>query len=243
MYKRQKVILSNENTQLFVFTDIAGFNQFFSMSEPSTTAGFTFQVPGFATTYVNTVTVINGQTLDETYVREFTIHEIGHAIDYAITISGTSPYLKYVKNDFVHLDYVVVGADKASSSLRSACGPAGPFTNVVDNNNVPVCDVNVLRPDLAGKTNSQILFTLTPYFFTPSQNPTEYLELFAQLYAYKAYSNQLDPLDLPAKTADGLFHNPFFECAGSYAAVYTGGNTSAPTYCDVVPPAWYIPGQ
>jgi hypothetical protein len=171
-------LLGQFEVQLYTLNSLADENNFFGLPDagvnlPTNSIGYTFSPLGFPPVkgsnnlYSGTFPPSSYNTFQDT---ETAVHELGHAIDNANVAgspptlqSDTSTYATFVLNDWINIDYSVIGATEETSTYRSPCsGANAPLVGVVDanNNNEQFCTNGVLndpKNQYSNLTNSAIL--------------------------------------------------------------------------------------
>ncbi|MGH9548853.1 MAG: hypothetical protein ACRD3W_05725, partial [Terriglobales bacterium] len=271
--------LSGTNTNIFVFSNPEDEATFFTDEDLPSSTGSTFKVPETSANPIG-VAVMEGCTdcaghsgsysLSDQELNETSAHELGHALDYGfagggdLTESDNATYVNYVRRDNLHLDFISIGVDEASSIRRLPCAatpdPAHPGTNFPDL--PPFVGVNVF-PDrdlapvamcVSGALNTGST-ALGHIGFPPAGTRNSTLlqnysgrtevhrELYAQSFAYKAAANSSDYADPPA---DGVFSinyltgTPYFACTVGRATQITSGSGAIPADCTSAGDAWYV---
>lgn len=190
-------------------------------------------------------------------VTEISGHELGHAVDFSFGQSNQSlspDYTRFVKNDFLSLDYSFVDYSNpnnpGASILRPPCSTNGtaPFDGVIDEStNQPFCTNGIIDSKYAGMRNSKIIQTATPFIMKPDAQTNGWTELYPQAFAFQSYARTLPTAEYLLQTSDGVFNNGYFSCARSWADALLAGNSTppagAPTNCTLPIPQWYNPGQ
>lgn len=254
--------LKSPGTHLFVFADPMAYRRFFTetvQNLPDNALGFTTTNNGpviFVSAFRNAVFGGSYTAATPVELTEASSHELSHAIDFRKGFHSTSSsWINFAKNDFLSLDYSVVGTSAASSTKRPPCSTnnSAPLDGVIDaSTHGTFCDP--LNPGqlkasytVGGVTpsNSKLLLNAEPDIFGTT-NGGFYFELYAQSGAYEYYSHLLPPSLYLKPTSDGVFARGYFACVRSWSsAVLAGAFTPplSPASCSSLVPAWYVPHQ
>lgn len=138
------------------------------------------------------------------------------------------------------LDYTTVGSSDGTSVRRAPCSANGsaPFDGVYDDSqsgNVLICNGSTVATRYAGLRNSQIVQAATAIMKRAAADTFYaggYKELFAQSFAYQAYSLGMTASSVYFRTADGVFGNAnvsYFACTQTWATDLVGGQTTPPS--------------
>jgi hypothetical protein len=250
------------DTHLYTFTDANVFNDYFTRSEALTASGATFQDQSSFSNPIYVAVFQNSQRLGgyaahtTENLNELTQHEIGHAIDFGFTIvleSASSTFRLYSRNDFLNLDYAVVGATEPfpASIKRDPCvaylNQPAPFDGVISSaTGLPMCTNGQILSRYANKSNSAILLADSPGIFGGSSGPggTAFVELHAQTISFQQYAQTLiGAAEYFSLTANGVFANGFFPCTRGWADNLLGTSGGSTAGCSNAIPSWYTFGQ
>ncbi|MBN9397116.1 MAG: hypothetical protein J0H83_17850 [Candidatus Melainabacteria bacterium] len=256
-----RTMMNSPSTHLFVFDDPMGYRRFFGKTTaevPDAAGGHTFNLGNMIFTSVNRhfVALSGYRATTSIELTELSSHELTHAIDIRKSLqSHTATWINFVKNDFLTLDYSVVGTSAATSTKRPPCSTnnTGALDGVIDNNTFATfCDP--LNPGqlkasytVGGVTpsNSKLLLDAQEYIFAPVSGGF-YMEIYAQAGAFEYYVHTLPPSLYVFPTADGIFARGYFACTRAWASAVLAGSftpPASPASCSSVAPAWYIPQQ
>jgi hypothetical protein len=240
--------LQGVNPYLYVMTDSAQYNKFFTATLDPTVAGFTAVFQG--KTRPLYTAIFENATLQGTYkavtpqtwLHETTTHEMGHSIDAsgATLASGSTAYGKEVTDDMAYLD----GAGLGQPCTVGALYNGGPFVGLVDIvTGAQFCSNGILNNPNGRYTNpathtlysnSQIALHSTPNLNQGTiigQNG--WVEPYAQSFAYQAFAKgETYPGGYFDTTADGLFHQGFYQCIQATAASLIGQTYSTTYSCN-----------
>jgi hypothetical protein len=232
--------LASAKPYIYVQTDVSQLNQFFATNQVGI-AGFTFtwnnqSTPIYTSIMENVTLPVLGYTaLSVSSLHETTNHEMAHSIDiYKGVFSNTPAYLQAVQDDLLYIR----NAGGGHPCTVGTGYAQGPFVGIIDlQTQAQFCSNGALNnPSLY--TENGTIIPNDAIAQVSSQNldsgtilgKTGFVEPYAQSFAYQSYAfGSTYPGGYFDTTADGLFHQGFFQCAQSYAATLAG-KVYTPTY-------------
>lgn len=236
---------------VYEFVDFTALQNYFWQSFPDQVAGATFAASGTTPNIYAAVTAPPTRT--EPTMKELTLHEIGHAFDMFYNRESSASvgnYGIYAKNDFLNLDYIVVGATQGTSTLRLPCAPTPipgqpgqfypdtpPFANIS-----LVCNGTSVNAPYSGYAFNRLIAqdqAVAGYFF--NQTGGLWDQLYAQALAYQGYAaGSGQPFAYIA--VDNIFKNGQFSCVRKWADSVKAGTLPRPVdpICSVPAPGWYV---
>lgn len=203
------------------------------------TAGQTFQIAPKNTWPVSAIPIystvfFHGPRFIQTDIQlpETLLHELGHAVDFALNgVASKSEdgddYDILVRQSFFKLDYV---------NLVTARHPCTTMLQyLVDySTGIAVCTDGKLNPIYARSTNSRIARRLVAKWFSKNGGDGRgWAGLFAECFAFKAYSFQVPPFLTVDPNGSWILQSGNFPCVLEYASQLVKGKIPPSVNCKI----------